>query len=209
MRIDGADFGNELSASCNEGQGKLQQHRRRSRRSRDRPVELLPKRRLVAEVLRPAGEYRHIAQLQGAGDMLQKRALPGVRLQQGELDLWQRQRKGYGRQATAAADVDHAPDPAPRNGPQRGGVLELRLDLLEGSCSRQVDGAIPVEQQLRVPLKGRAHNLTIWSCRSTSSPVLTAAIRSTSSAATPAATNARSARSVKARTPERCSPPSR
>src|SRR6059058_3757845 len=178
MRIDGADFGNELSASCNAGQAKF---------------------------LRPAREYRHIAQLQGAGDMLQKRALPGVRLQQGEFDLWQRQREGYGRQATAAADVDHAPDPAPGDGLQRGGVLELGLDLLEGSRSRQADGPVPVEQQLGVPLKQRAHNLTIWSCRSTSSPVLTAATGSRSSVATPAVTNARSARNARAPTPGRCS----
>src|SRR5205814_4502593 len=101
MRVDGADFGNEVSAICNEGQGKLQQHGRRSRRPRDRPVALLPERWLVTEFLRPAWQHRHVAQLQGAGDMLQKGALPGARLEQGEVDGWQRQRKRYGRQATA------------------------------------------------------------------------------------------------------------
>src|SRR5438067_26455 len=91
MRVDGADFGNEVSATCNEGQGKLQQHGRWSRCPRDRPVELLPKRRLVTEFLRPAREHRYVAQLQGAGDMLQKGALPDVRLEQGEVDCWRRQ----------------------------------------------------------------------------------------------------------------------
>src|SRR5207253_8611654 len=63
----------------------------------------------------------------------------------------------------ATADVDHPPDSFPRDSQQGGGVLDLRLDLLDGAGSRQVDGPVPVEQQLGVAPKRRAHILTIWS----------------------------------------------
>src|SRR5207245_749045 len=83
-------------------------------RPRDRTVELLPNQGLVAKVLGSTAEHGDIAQLEGDGDMFQEGALPGVRLKQGELDLWQRQRKRHSRQSAATDDVDHPPDSFPR-----------------------------------------------------------------------------------------------
>src|SRR5439155_673878 len=62
-RIEGADLGNEISTSSNEGEGQLQQHLGSSGRSRDRPIELLSKGRLVAEYLRPPRDDRDEGQV--------------------------------------------------------------------------------------------------------------------------------------------------
>ena len=109
-RVEGADLGNEISTSSNEGKGKLQQHLRSSCRSRDRPIELLSKCRLVPELLSPPRDDRDVRQ---AAHPFAP-ALPADR-----------------RQATAATDIDHPGDATPGCLEQDAGIVDQRLDFLE------------------------------------------------------------------------------
>src|SRR5438105_14403985 len=86
-RVEGADLGNEISTSSNEGKGQLQQHLRSCCRPRDRPIELLPKRRLVAELLRPSRGDGDVRKAERPGHVLETGALTGVGFQQGELAM--------------------------------------------------------------------------------------------------------------------------
>ncbi len=169
-RVEGADLGNKISTGSNEGKGKLQQHLRSCRRPRDRPIELLPKGRPVAEFLRPPGRHDHIRQIQRGGHVLEEGAFAVVGLQQGELHLRHRHRQWDGRQPPAAADVDHPGDAGPRRLDEDAGIGDQRLGLLGCPGAREVDASVPLEQELRVLLNFRGHNLTILTCRSTSSP---------------------------------------
>src|SRR5207248_11405496 len=99
--IEGADLCNEVSTWFNEGKGKLQQHPGWRGRPRDRPIELLPKRRTVAKLLRPPGGHGHVRQRQGRDHVLEEGALPGIRLQQGEMHLGHGERQGDRRQSAA------------------------------------------------------------------------------------------------------------
>src|SRR5438874_131815 len=168
-RVEGADLGNEISTSSNEGEGKLQQHLRSSCRSRDRPIELLSKGRLVAELLSPPRDDRDVRQAERPGDVLEKGALAGVGLQQGEPDMRHLDCQRDRRQATAATDVDHPGDAAPGGLDQDAGIIDQRLDFLERPCPGEVDGSVPLEEEVRVLLNFWAHNLTILTCRSTGS----------------------------------------
>ena len=169
-RVEGADLGNEISTSSNEGKGQLQQHLRSCCRPRDRPIELLPKRRLVAELLRPPQGHRDVRQAERPGHMLEKGALAGIGLQQGELDMRHLDRQRNRRQATAATDIDHPGDATPGRLDQDAGIIDQRLDFLERPCPGEIDTSVPLEKQVRVLLNFWAHNLTILTCRSTSSP---------------------------------------
>src|SRR5947208_733433 len=84
-------------------------------------------------------------------------------------------RRGHGRrrnrrQATAATDIDHPGDATPGRLDQDAGIIDQRLDLLERPCPGEIDTSVPLEKQVRVLLNFWAHNLTILTCRSTSSP---------------------------------------
>src|SRR5437764_14642606 len=102
--------------------------------------------------------------------MLEECTLAGIRFEQEELRLGQGQGERDGGKSTTATDVDHAAGSLPGHREQRTGLGDLGLDLFQRSCAGQVDALVPVEQQLRVALQRRAHNLTIWPCRSTSFP---------------------------------------
>lgn len=168
--VEGADLGNEISTGSNEGKGKLQQHLRSCRRSRDRPIELLAKRGLVAELLRTPGGDRDVRQAERPGHVLEKGALARVGLQQGELDMRHLDRQGDRRQATAATDIDHPGDAAPGRLDQDAGIVDQPLNLLERPRPGEIDASVPLEKKKRILLNFWAHNITILTCRSTSSP---------------------------------------
>ena len=152
LQIERRDLGKEVSAGCNERKGKLQQHRRPGGRPRDRPVESLAKGGPVAVFLGAAGQDGHVAQSEGAGDVLQKGALPAIGLQQGELDLRSGQGQRQGGEAATATDIDHPVDGCPRRREQGIAIGDLGLDLLQRPRSRQVDALVPIQQQLGVSL---------------------------------------------------------
>src|SRR2546423_11355892 len=102
--------------------------------------------------------------------MLEECALAGIRFEQEELRLRQGQGERDGGEPTTATDIDHPARSLPEHREQWTGLRDLGLDLFQRSCAGQVDAPVPFEQQLRVAPQRRAHNLTIWPCRSTSFP---------------------------------------
>jgi len=159
--IDGADLGNEVSTWSNEGEGKLQQHRRWRCRPRDRPIELLAKGRQAAKFLGSTMGHHNVRQGEGGGHTLEEDALSRIRLQQGELHLGHGDRHRHSGQTTPAPDIDHAPDSGPGYSQQGIARGDLRQDLFHGARTGEVDAAVPIKEQRGVALDFRPHILTI------------------------------------------------